>query len=512
MTAIGPEPPSRCQRPLRGTHHVLSRRPLPRGICEHDVKVFLVQIQELCWSMNGSCTRHARVMHGSRIRYTASVTLDPGAQAGKANPMDVVATWTGGLASTLRVAWRLTIEEFADKLGVSARTVGKWEADPAFTPPLSMQQILDAALDQVPVDVRTRFRLLREATVVSAARIEQSPYNSASSESADEIESAAYEAEAEQVGLLTEPDRQLTAFLWDQAAEVARSTSRSPREVFASSRLIRRQALRTAEHTRSPGSLSDLYSIVGQTTALMASTAFDLNQWDAAASRARSAVFYAMRVGSPSLQTWTLGLSALLANWRHEPDIALTHFSHGLQIAPPGTPRIRLRYIAARSFALLGDMPSVAGVLDQARRDQDDADRFRDPLSEEVGGEFAFGRARAEACAAAAWLDLDCGQEAKEAAHRALTELDALPHESQPFSQVAGIRIDLASACLMQNERDEAEEALEAVLAVPTAMRNVSLAGRITRTRRVLRSRHWQEDATARQLDEAIGEWLAGRS
>jgi hypothetical protein len=87
-----------------------------------------------------------------------------------------------------------------------------------------------------------------------------------------------------------------------------------------------------------------------------------------------------------------------------------------------------------------------------------------------------------------------------------------MPQSRQPFSQVTGIHIDLATACLMQNERDEAEESLETLLAVPATMRNVSLSGRLVRTRRVLRSQHWSEDPAARQLDDAIGEWLAGRS
>ena len=262
--------------------------------------------------------------------------------------MDVVAIWTGGLASTLRIAWRLTIEEFADKLGVNPRTVSKWEADHAFTPPLAMQQILDAALDQVPVDVRARFHLLRDASTVSSSQITQSVYNRESLSGGD-IESAAYEAEAEQISLLAEPGAQSITSLWDEACEIARSANRSPREIFTASRRIRCQALQTAEHTRRPSSLSDLYAIAGQATALMASTAFDLNEWNAAASLARSAVSYATMVGNPSLQAWTLGLSALLANWRTEPDIALAHFNHGQKIAPPGTPRVRLRFIAARS-------------------------------------------------------------------------------------------------------------------------------------------------------------------
>jgi hypothetical protein len=144
----------------------------------------------------------------------------------------------------------------------------------------------------------------------------------------------------------------------------------------------------------------------------MSSSAFDLNRWDESETLAKSAISYASLAGHTSLQAWTHGLAALLANWRREPDIALSHFQHGMRIAPPGAPRVRLRYIAARSYALLGDIASVAEVLAEARNDQEEADHYPDSMSTEVGGEFAFGRARAEACAAAAWLDLGQGREA----------------------------------------------------------------------------------------------------
>ena len=130
-------------------------------------------------------------------------------------------------------------------------------------------------------------------------------------------------------------------------------------------------------------------------------------------------------------------------------------------------------------------------------------------MCEGTGGEFAFGRARAEACAAAAWLDLGRGQEAKEAAQRALSDLTALPSGRQPVSQVTGARIDLATACLMQRELDEAEDALGCVFAIPSSLRNVSLSGRLARTRRSLASPYWSGDPAARHLNDALGEWLA---
>jgi hypothetical protein len=326
---------------------------------------------------------------------------------------------------------------------------------------------------------------------------------------ADEVTSAAREAEAEQSWLLTEPGPQSIDSLWDGSLEIARAANRSARDTFNACRRIRCSALQMAKQTHRPGALSDLYVIAGQATALMASTAFDLDRWDESATLARSAVSYAELVGNASLQAWTLGLAALLANWRNEPDTALRHFHQGLQVAPAGTPRARLRYIAARSYALLGDASSVAAMVDQGRRDQDEAGQYCDVLSEQIGGEFAFSRARAEACAAAAWLDLGQGREAKDAAGRALGDLIALPLGRQPVSQVTGARIDLAAACLILRELDEAEAVLGHVLAVTPSLRNVSLSGRLERTRKHLASPCWSGDPAARQLRDALGDWPA---
>ena len=206
-----------------------------------------------------------------------------------------------------------------------------------------------------------------------------------------------------------------------------------------------------------------------------------------------------------SLQAWTFGLAALLANWRHEPDNALDHFRHGLEVAPAGTPRARLRYIAARSYALLGDSAATASVLDLARHDQDAAGQHSDSLCEGIGGEFAFARARADACAAAAWLDLGSGREAQLAARRALSDLTALPPGRQPLSQVTGARIDLATACLLSHDRDEAAGELADVFAVPAPLRNVSLAGRLARSRQALTAPYWRQDTAARHLRDASG-------
>jgi hypothetical protein len=278
--------------------------------------------------------------------------------------------------------------------------------------------------------------------------------------------------------------------------------------MFSAAQRVRLSALDLTERTRRPRVLADLYVICGQATALMASSAFDLNHWNESDALAKSAVSYASLAGHSSLQAWTTGLAALLANWRFEPDLALTHFQHAMVLAPRGEPRARLRYIASRSYALLGDSDSVTEVLASARADQEDADQYPDTLSTDVGGEFAFGHARAAACSAAAWLDLGDGAHAFDAAQSALAELTALPGPRRPVSQVEGARIDLATACLLNNDLDASTKAITPVLTRPPSVRNVSLAGRLARTRTTLLSRTWAGNRQARQLADQIGHWL----
>jgi len=325
----------------------------------------------------------------------------------------------------------------------------------------------------------------------------------------DVVTATAEEVSAENERLAAECDPNSLALLWQESREIARAANRPALDVFITAKRVRLAALNLAGRTHRPSVLSDLYVICGQATALMASSAFDLNHWNESDALAKSAVRYASLAGHTSLETWTIGLTALLANWRREPDIALSHFQHGMQIAPPGQPRARLRYIASRSYALLEDGRSVAEVLSSAQADQDDADRHPDTLSSEVGGEFSFGHARAAACAAAAWLDVGDGREALTAAQSALDALKVLPAPRRPLSQINGARIDLATACLLTSDLDTSAEALRPVLSQPPAVRNVSLAGRLARTRTTLLGPEWARNGQARQLADEIGQWLA---
>lgn len=74
--------------------------------------------------------------------------------------MDVVSRWSARRAVALQLAMRATNEVFAGVLGISARTVASWHADPDVTPREELQQILDTAFARADDAVRARYEQL----------------------------------------------------------------------------------------------------------------------------------------------------------------------------------------------------------------------------------------------------------------------------------------------------------------------------------------------------------------
>ncbi|MEU1024670.1 helix-turn-helix domain-containing protein, partial [Streptomyces sp. NPDC005904] len=75
--------------------------------------------------------------------------------------MATVHHWTGLEAKALRLALRLSVRAFAERLGLAVATVSKWESKLASTEPRpDTQAILDTALGRADAAVHLRFETL----------------------------------------------------------------------------------------------------------------------------------------------------------------------------------------------------------------------------------------------------------------------------------------------------------------------------------------------------------------
>lgn len=105
--------------------------------------------------------------------------------------MAAVELWTGHEARALRLALRMSVREFAARLGVGQRTVSDWEKLGADTQPRpNGQAILDTALEQAGPAVHVRFQTLLGRDVEHPARAHRRTDHEAW---AEDIERAAIE-------------------------------------------------------------------------------------------------------------------------------------------------------------------------------------------------------------------------------------------------------------------------------------------------------------------------------
>jgi formylglycine-generating enzyme required for sulfatase activity len=78
--------------------------------------------------------------------------------------MAVVTRWTSKEIRALRAAKRMTLSDFSQHLGVSARIVSRWEGDGSIVPRAVNQAALDTSLACSGVEVQGRFASLMEAS------------------------------------------------------------------------------------------------------------------------------------------------------------------------------------------------------------------------------------------------------------------------------------------------------------------------------------------------------------
>jgi 8-oxo-dGTP diphosphatase len=83
--------------------------------------------------------------------------------------VEVVKQWSGRQAVALQAALRLTNEAFAERLGISVRTVASWHRDVEVTPRQELQAVLDTAFERATDSARERYSLLLASAVAPSA-------------------------------------------------------------------------------------------------------------------------------------------------------------------------------------------------------------------------------------------------------------------------------------------------------------------------------------------------------
>ncbi len=105
-------------------------------------------------------SRNERASHLRRTSVESRAILweQIGPGEGEGGSVRSVERWTGAEARALRQAMRWSVRTFANRLGISARTVSKWEAGGSqVNPRPEMQAILDTALSRADEEAAARF-------------------------------------------------------------------------------------------------------------------------------------------------------------------------------------------------------------------------------------------------------------------------------------------------------------------------------------------------------------------
>jgi hypothetical protein len=408
--------------------------------------------------------------------------------------MNVVASWTGGRADTLRQALRMTNEAFAEHLGVAVRTVAYWRARPDVVPRPVMQEMLDVALARASEQIRARFGLL-----LAAREQGQVPSLASSrlSTSDDVASMTAWITSSNTSDQAIEHIEQATAVLADLHAQVtARRVLTDVLQLHHKTNALLRSGKQRLRQTR------ELIRIDSDLLAHASILLGDLRQ-DQAARNCGKAALIGMQEAETSQAKACYAL-AKTARWQHNyaeaADLAQRGFDHG-----PITPMsVQLAYYEANAAALAGDTSRAKTALARAEMFADartgtDTDTGTSPRS------FSPERQAIFALSVALHTgDADGALRAALAADQGWAAGD--PHIPGTWAQ---IRIGAAIAHLLKDSLDGAIEQVTPMLAMPPEFRIATVTGWLADLDRHLFGRRYGSSPAASCLRQQIRDFTA---
>ncbi|MFY1686168.1 hypothetical protein ACN265_32110 [Micromonospora sp. WMMD730] len=104
---------------------------------------------------------------------------------------------------------------------------------------------------------------------------------------------------------------------------------------------VRVLAAEALQRTGRPHQQQELYLVIAQAAALLASASADLSLWASAMQYARAADAYGEIIGHSGVRAYARGMQATVAYWTGRYDDAVRYASAAVEIAPPGVARVR---------------------------------------------------------------------------------------------------------------------------------------------------------------------------
>ncbi|MBV6695671.1 DNA-binding protein [Kitasatospora aureofaciens] len=280
---------------------------------------------------------------------------------------------------------------------------------------------------------------------------------------------------------------------------------RPPFDVLREARQLRTDAEALLDRTHIPRQKQQLLIAIGQTTALLAMTAFDLGSLGEATRLARSAGMYAEVTRFTPLAAFSAGTLGMLAYWEGRPSEAIRFIRQAQSFPGVGTAgQIRIAAIEARAHGHLGDQQRATAAVERFL----DVDTVEcDDLHDEVAGEFLHGPERIARSHGTTFLLLRDGTSAQEHTRRVLELQAGLPAGQRIPRIEAEARADLAAALILDGEVEEAAEVLKPIAALAPDRRAAGLVERIVHVGKLLTTEPVGSSPVAVTLREVLEEY-----
>ncbi|MEW2578381.1 helix-turn-helix domain-containing protein [Streptomyces syringium] len=268
---------------------------------------------------------------------------------------------------------------------------------------------------------------------------------------------------------------------------------------------LRRDVLsRLRDYRHGPHERSDLYVAAGRLSGILAYSALDLGDPNAALEHARAAGRCAQYAGDVELLMWVRGTQSLISRFQGDYGIALDYVRDGLQYAGdvPGTGEARLLCGEVQCLANLGDSNAANTTLriaEQAR------ERVHRPDSLAGLFEFSETKQRYYAASSLIWLDgQDNARTAAAEAEAAIASWGRMPAAQRSLDDERLCHIYLATAHVQLGEVEAAAAAMAPVFALPVEDQISWINKRAHRVGSMLAAPLYQDSSVAADLRDAI--------